>query len=159
MSALIPKRPRGRQSPAAEARYQEEVRAFRATVLKIKSTLDFAIGPREYCYLLEPHGLNKGDFDAAQKLRRPAASVYLKEELGVDRAPATLADPRKDNPSFRHIDKVPYYAISDLDDWVRRKLSAVKQAVAKETSPAAISSLAKQVTTAGAAKQDDQAAP
>ena len=101
MSALIPKRPRGRQSPAAEAQYQEEVRAFCATVLEIKSTLDFAIGSREYCYLLEPHGLNKGDFDAAQKLRRPAASVYLKEEHGVDRAPATLADPRKDNPSFK----------------------------------------------------------
>ena len=97
MSAPIPKRPRGRQSPAAEARYEEEVRAFCATVLEIKSTLDFAIGSREYCYLLEPHGLNKGDFDAAQKLGRPAASVYLKEEHGVDRAPATLAD-RKDNP-------------------------------------------------------------
>jgi hypothetical protein len=103
-----------------------------------------------------------GEADAMKRdkfLRRSEASIYLKEEHGIDRAPATLADPRKDNPSFRHIDKVPYYAISDLNDWVRRKLSAAKQAVAKETSPAAVSSPAKQVTTAGAAKQDDEAAP
>ena len=100
-----------------------------------------------------------GEADAMKRdkfLRRPEASIYLKEEHGIDRAPATLADPRKDNPSFRHIDKVPYYAISDLDDWVRRKLSAVTQAVAKDTSPAAVSSLAKQVTAAAPAKQDDE---
>ena len=30
--------------------------------------MDFAVGSRGWCYILEPHGLHKGDFDAAQKL-------------------------------------------------------------------------------------------
>jgi hypothetical protein len=30
--------------------------------------LDFGVGSRGWCYLLEPHGLRKGDFDAAEKL-------------------------------------------------------------------------------------------
>jgi hypothetical protein len=37
--------------------------------LSWKSTqLDFAIGSRDWCYLLERHSLRKGNFDAAQKL-------------------------------------------------------------------------------------------
>ena len=30
--------------------------------------MDFAVGSRGWCYILEHHGLRKGDFDAAQKL-------------------------------------------------------------------------------------------
>lgn len=30
--------------------------------------MDFAVGSRGWCYILERHGLGKGDFDAAQKL-------------------------------------------------------------------------------------------
>jgi hypothetical protein len=30
--------------------------------------MDFAVGGRGWCYILERHGLRKGDFDAAQKL-------------------------------------------------------------------------------------------
>ena len=89
-------------------------------------------------------------------LRRSEASIYLKEEHGIDRAPATLADPRKDNPPFRHMGKVPYYASSALDDWVRRKLSALKQPIAKETSPAPISSLSKRVAATAPASQVDE---
>ena len=48
------------------------------------------------------------------------------------------------------------YAISDLDDWARRKLSAVKQPIAKETSPAPISSLSKQVDATAPASQGDE---
>jgi hypothetical protein len=66
--SFLPKRCRGHQSDAAIRKYQREVDKFCDLVLQIQSTLDFAVGSREYCYLLESHGLRKGDFDAAQKL-------------------------------------------------------------------------------------------
>jgi hypothetical protein len=66
--SLLPKRCRGRQSAAAEAQYQEDLAAFCRLVLQIRSSLDFAVGVRDYCYLLEREGLRKGDFDAAEKL-------------------------------------------------------------------------------------------
>jgi hypothetical protein len=66
-STLLPKRRRGRQSSEAEAAHRQEVAKFCRLILQIHSTLDFAVGSRDYCYLLEEHGLGKGDFDAAQK--------------------------------------------------------------------------------------------
>ena len=63
---LLPKRRPGRQSAAAEA--AEKVAAFCARILQIRSTMDFEVGSRGWCYILEQHGLRKGDFDAAQKL-------------------------------------------------------------------------------------------
>lgn len=66
--SLLPKRCRGRQSAAAEAQYQEQLAAFCALIQQIRSSLDFAVGSRDYCYLLEPHGLHKGEFDLAQNL-------------------------------------------------------------------------------------------
>ena len=67
-SALLPKRRRGRQSPESEAGYREKVEAFCKLIRQIHSTLDFAVGSRGWCYLLEEHGLTKGEFDAAEKL-------------------------------------------------------------------------------------------
>ena len=64
----FPKRRRGRPTAPAEARYQEELDAFCAAILEINSTLDFKVSSRGWCYLLEEHGLGKGDFDAVQKL-------------------------------------------------------------------------------------------
>jgi hypothetical protein len=66
--SLLPKRSRGRQSAAAEAQYRKQVAAFCKLILQIRSTMDFAVGSRGWCYILERHGLRKGDFDAAQKL-------------------------------------------------------------------------------------------
>jgi hypothetical protein len=65
---LLPRRRRGHQSAAAELKYREQVAAFCRLILQINSSLDFAIGSRDWCYLLEDYGLRKGDFDAAQKL-------------------------------------------------------------------------------------------
>jgi hypothetical protein len=65
---LLPKRRRGRQSPADDAIYRHKVKTFCKLIRQIKSTLDFAVGSRGYCYLLEEHGLTKGEFDAAEKL-------------------------------------------------------------------------------------------
>jgi hypothetical protein len=66
---VFPKRSRGRPSPAADALYQERRRAFCDLILKIKSTLDFEIGARGWCYILENRGLiTKADLDSCQEL-------------------------------------------------------------------------------------------
>jgi hypothetical protein len=65
---LLPKRQRGRQSDAAVIEYEEKVANFCSLVLQIKSTMDFDVGSRGWCYILEHRGLRKGDFDAAEKL-------------------------------------------------------------------------------------------
>jgi hypothetical protein len=68
MTDLLPKRGRGRQTPAADAIYEKQLEDFCALMLKISSTMDFKVGSRGWCYILEQHGLRKGEFDAAQKL-------------------------------------------------------------------------------------------
>ncbi len=64
----LPRRRRGRQTPESEAEYQARRAAFCRLIIQIRSTMDFDIGSRGWCYVLEPHGLTKGDFDAAQAL-------------------------------------------------------------------------------------------
>ncbi|NQU72039.1 MAG: hypothetical protein HQ514_15910 [Rhodospirillales bacterium] len=65
---IFPRRKRGRQSADADARYQDDLESFCQSILQINSTLDFKISSRGWCYILEEHGLTKGDFDSAQKL-------------------------------------------------------------------------------------------
>jgi hypothetical protein len=65
---LLPQRRRGRQSAEAEADYREHRGRFCTLILQINSTMDFDVGSRGWCYILEQHDLNKGDFDAAEKL-------------------------------------------------------------------------------------------
>jgi hypothetical protein len=62
----LPRRRRGRQTSESEAEYQTRRTAFCRLILQIRSTMDFDVGSRGWCYILEPHGLTKGDFDAAQ---------------------------------------------------------------------------------------------
>jgi hypothetical protein len=59
-------------------------------------------------------------------LRRKAASIYLQETYGLDRAPSTLAKLAVigGGPPFRRMNRVPLYAEDDLDRWVWSKLSA-----------------------------------
>ena len=64
----LPWRGRGRPAPKADAEYQRQLKRWCAKVLKINSTLDFKVSSRGWCYILEEHGLAKGDFDDAQKL-------------------------------------------------------------------------------------------
>lgn len=68
MTITLPKRSKGRQSAARLVEYQEQLQAFCAAIRQLDSTLDFAISSRGWCYILETHGLLKGDFDAAQRL-------------------------------------------------------------------------------------------
>lgn len=67
-SLSLPRRPRGRLSAAREAQYQVDRAAFCAAMIEIRARLDFSIGSRGWCYILEEYGLDKGDFDAAQAL-------------------------------------------------------------------------------------------
>ena len=65
---ILPRRARGRPSAAGEIEYREKVGGLCALILQIRSTMDFTVGSRGWCYILERHGLRKGDFDAAQRL-------------------------------------------------------------------------------------------
>ena len=58
-------------------------------------------------------------------LRRKAASAYLHETYGLERAPSTLAKLAVigGGPVFRRMNRVPLYSIDDLDQWVASKLS------------------------------------
>ena len=72
-------------------------------------------------------------------LRRKAASDYLHENHGLDRAPSTLAKLAVigGGPIFRRIGRVPYYSPESLDAWVASKLSrpmhSTSQAVPERT--------------------------
>jgi hypothetical protein len=66
--SLLPKKRRGRRSQVQEDIYRHELKVFCDKILQIRSTMDFAVGSRGWCYILERHGLRKGDFDDAEKL-------------------------------------------------------------------------------------------
>jgi hypothetical protein len=64
----LPYTRRGRRSASDEVRYQADVAAFCAGIREIRSRIDFDVSARGWCYLLEEHGLSKGDFDGAEGL-------------------------------------------------------------------------------------------
>jgi hypothetical protein len=66
--SFLPRRPRGRQTEITEAAYYKHLRGFCALMLEIYSDMDFRVGVRGWCYLLEKHGLLKGDFSDAERL-------------------------------------------------------------------------------------------
>jgi hypothetical protein len=63
----VPRRGKGNQSFADRARFEQEMRDFAAGILQIKSTIRLSRMPgiRGWCYILEEHGLPKGDFNLA----------------------------------------------------------------------------------------------
>ena len=60
-------------------------------------------------------------------LRRAAASAYLREKWGVDRATGTLAKLAVvgGGPPFRKAGRIPLYAPTDLDAWASELLGEV----------------------------------
>jgi hypothetical protein len=64
----LPRLPRGRPSGSARTAYDGELREFCDRILEINSRLDFQVSSRGWCYILEEHGLSKGEFDTAQEL-------------------------------------------------------------------------------------------
>jgi hypothetical protein len=64
----LPRRGRGRATAAAEIEWQRKLKAFCGGILEIKASLDFDVSSRGWAYILEDHGLSKGDFNAAEGL-------------------------------------------------------------------------------------------
>jgi len=70
--------------------------------------------------------LKKDDaMETHRLLRRKAASAYVHETYGLERAPSTLAKLAVigGGPVFRRMNRVALYSIDDLDQWVASKLS------------------------------------
>jgi hypothetical protein len=106
-SSLLPKRRRGRQSPEDEKAYRQKVKAFCKLILQIRSRLDFDVGSRGWCYLLEEHGLGKGDFDAGEKLINDCRKSG---DLPLD---ICAEDASRDNIGVEEIDKLDVPAKAD----------------------------------------------
>jgi hypothetical protein len=65
----LPRRKRGGQSAAAEAEFERVRDEWCQEIIRIADTMDYKIGARDWCYMLEVAGsLTKGEFDAAEKL-------------------------------------------------------------------------------------------
>jgi hypothetical protein len=71
-------------------------------------------------------------------LRRKAASEYLHETHGLERAPSTLAKLAVigGGPVFQRIGRVPYYTAENLDEWVASKLSRPMHSTSEATDAA-----------------------
>jgi hypothetical protein len=65
---VIPRRPPGSQSVKVREAYEQQLQAFCDGIEQIRDTLDFDVSSRGWCYLLEEHGLTKGEFSTAQNL-------------------------------------------------------------------------------------------
>ena len=66
---LLPRRSRGAQSAAAKASFEQRVSEWCQEIIRIADTMDYKIGARDWCYVLEVVGsLTKGEFKVAEKL-------------------------------------------------------------------------------------------
>jgi len=132
MTALVlPRLPRGRPSSSALASYDAELQRFCSLILEINSTLEFQVSSRGWCYQLEEHGLDKGQFDDAQKLivecrrRRllpmdivaedDARAFENLEQLDDDPDPATFAAAVRATVEQWHEDYTPISFWDDKD--------------------------------------------
>ena len=77
-----------------------------------------------------------------RRLRRPEASAYLQGKWGISRTPKTLAKlaVTGGGPSYQKDGRFPLYLKSDLDDWVRSRLSP------SVTSTAELSAIMKRLS-------------
>lgn len=66
MTLALPTVKRGRRSAQAEARYQAELTEFAQQIELLTRRIGRRVAMRGLCYLLEEHGLRKGDFGKAQ---------------------------------------------------------------------------------------------
>ena len=61
------KRGKGGQSKGQTDLYIDSLRIFAEDLKRVQAQNDFRMGSRDWCYYLEPMGLNKGDFDWGEK--------------------------------------------------------------------------------------------
>jgi hypothetical protein len=65
----LPRRKRGGQSAAVEAEFERVLTEWCREIIRVADTMDYKIGARDWCYVLEFAGsLTKGEFDAGEKL-------------------------------------------------------------------------------------------
>ena len=64
----FPRRGRGRLSELEQHLYDDQLRQWCDGIIEIASRLDFKVSSRGWCYVLEEHGLDKGDFDRGERL-------------------------------------------------------------------------------------------
>ena len=65
----LPTRKRGAQSAEAKEEYERALSEWCREIIRTAEQMDFKIGARDWCYVLENAGsLTKGQFDAAEKL-------------------------------------------------------------------------------------------
>jgi len=74
---ILPRRPRGRPTTKQAEEYHHDLERFCEALEEIASTLEFKVSSRGWCYILEEHGLPKGDFDLAQKVINDARKSGL----------------------------------------------------------------------------------
>ena len=68
------------------------------------------------------------DASQCQRLRRAAASEYLRAKYSIERAPSTLAKLAVvgGGPRFQKAGRVPLYPVAELDAWALSILSPLK---------------------------------
>jgi hypothetical protein len=99
---VLPIRQRGRTTFNTRRLHEFRLQDFSARLMKIRSRLDFRPGKRGWCYLLEEHGLSKGDFDRAEAVidecRKTGLlpSNFCAED--VNRAAENLEKPDTESP-------------------------------------------------------------
>ena len=65
----LPRRSRGAQSAAAKDAHDKALSKWCQEIIRVANSMDFKIGARDWCYVLENAGsLTKGEFDAGEKL-------------------------------------------------------------------------------------------
>jgi hypothetical protein len=65
---VLSTRRRGKQSALAIAEFEAARQAFADALIELDAEVDFKVSARGWCYILEEHGLAKGDFDKAEDL-------------------------------------------------------------------------------------------
>jgi hypothetical protein len=111
MKIMLPKRKPGRQSADAQSRYERHLAAFCAGILQLRSTLDFEVFSRGWCYILEQHGLRKGDLDSAQRL--------INDCRKSGRLPLNICA----EDEAREFENVEYIDDEDLEDYAHKPTS------------------------------------
>jgi hypothetical protein len=67
--SILPITRRGRRSAGQQDDYERQLRGFAGHLLELESRIDFKVGARGWCYLLEQAGhITKGMFDKAESL-------------------------------------------------------------------------------------------
>ena len=86
----LPRRSRGRPTATATAQYERELEVFCHRLIEIDS-LDFKVSSRGWGYLLEEHGLAKGDFDAAERVINDCRKADISPLISVQRTKGAVS--------------------------------------------------------------------